>query len=91
MKTNYIPAIVTLSAGFVDCLVALYNHLNFKTFVWQLLLVLLLFFVIGCIIQMIMDKNFNAMEEDAEADVDAEENPEESDVETESEEMENNP
>ncbi len=63
MKTNGIPAIVMLLAGFVDCLIAIRTHMTLGSFTRQLFLVLLIFYVIGCIVKLILDRNMKAMED----------------------------
>ena len=63
MKTNGIPAIVMLLAGFVDCLIAIRRHMTLGSFTRQLFLVLLIFYVIGCIVKLILDRNMKAMED----------------------------
>ena len=63
MKTNGIPAIVMLLAGFVDCLIAIRTHMTLGNFTRQLFLVLLIFSVIGCTVKLILDRNMKAMEE----------------------------
>lgn len=63
MKTNGIPAIVMLLAGFVDCLIAIRTHMTLGSFTRQLFLVLLIFYVIGCTVKLILDRNMKAMEE----------------------------
>lgn len=63
MKTNGIPAIVMLLAGFVDCLIAIRTHMTLGNFTRQLFLVLLIFYVIGCTVKLILDRNMKAMEE----------------------------
>lgn len=64
MKTNGVPAIVMLSAGFVDCVLAIYTHMSLWNFTRQLLVVLILFYIIGCVIKMILDRNFKDMEQE---------------------------
>ena len=63
MKTNGVPAIVMLLAGFVDCLIAIRTHMTLGNFTRQLFLVLLIFYVIGCTVKLILDRNMKAMEE----------------------------
>lgn len=63
MKTNGIPAIVMLLAGFVDCLIAIRTHMTLGNFTRQLFLVLLIFYVIGCTVKLILDRNMKVMEE----------------------------
>ena len=64
MKTNGVPAIIMLAAGFIDCVIAILTHMSLWNFTRQLLLVLVLFYVIGCVVKMIIDRNFKDMEED---------------------------
>lgn len=64
MKTNGVPAIIMLAAGFIDCVIAILTHMSLWNFTRQLLLVLVLFYVIGCMVKMIIDRNFKDMEDD---------------------------
>ena len=43
MKTNGVPAIIMLAAGFIDCVIAILTHMSLWNFTRQLLLVLVLF------------------------------------------------
>ena len=61
MKVKCVPAIVTLSAGLVDCIVSIHYHLDTYTYLKQLFLVLILFYFIGCILQWILDFGINKM------------------------------
>ena len=66
MKTNGVPAIIMLAAGFIDCVIAILTHMSLWNFTRQLLLVLVLFYVIGCVVKMIIDRNFKDTEESKE-------------------------
>lgn len=69
MKVKCVPAIVTLSAGLVDCMISFSYHLDSFSFLKQLLIVLILFYFIGCILQWILDFGMQKMkdkEEDTE-------------------------
>lgn len=63
MKTKQIPAVVMLLAGFVTCIVAIFQGIELGKFLKILLLVLIGFYVSGCIIKVILDRNFKDMEE----------------------------
>ena len=63
MKTKQIPAVVMLLAGFVTCIVAIFQGIELGKFLRILLLVLIGFYVCGCVIKVILDKNFKEMEE----------------------------
>ena len=66
MKVKCVPAIVTLSAGLVNCIVSIHYHLDTYTFLKQLLFVLILFYFVGCILQWILDFGINKMEDKKE-------------------------
>ncbi len=63
MKTNGVPAIVMLLAGFTDCIIAIRTHMTLGSFTRQLFLVLLIFYVIGCMVKLILDRNIDKMED----------------------------
>lgn len=63
MKTNGVPAIVMLLAGFTDCIIAIRTHMTLESFTRQLFLVLLIFYVIGCMVKLILDRNIDKMED----------------------------
>ena len=62
MKTNGVPAIIMLAAGFIDCVIAILTHMSLWNFTRQLLLVLVLFYVIGCVVKMIIDRQKKTQE-----------------------------
>ena len=64
MKTKSIPAIVMLAAGFVTCIAGLLTHIESIRFFKILLAVLVIFYIIGCIVKAIIDRNFKEMEEE---------------------------
>lgn len=66
MKTKCVPAIMTLSAGLIDCIISIYYHLDSFSFLKRLLLVLVLFYLIGCILQLILDIGMQKMEDEKE-------------------------
>lgn len=66
MKTDNIPALVMLSAGAVDCVFAIRNHLNLRDFLIELLIVLVIFYIAGLLIRYIVDRNFKEIELDEE-------------------------
>lgn len=68
MKTKPIPAIVMLIAGFVTCIMSIRYHLELKVFTKTLLLVLIVFYLLGIVIKIILDKNFPEMKEEQEED-----------------------
>ena len=81
MKTNFVPAIVMLIAGGVYCLLGIYYQIPLMDFLVQLLIILLVFWIIGGIIRMVLDRFMGEIKTKDEA--------EETDSETEEEESEN--
>ena len=63
MNTRSIPAIVMLAAGFVACIVGILQHFSFGMFTKTLLLVLIGFYLLGCILRLILDKGFRIMQD----------------------------
>lgn len=90
MKTKSIPAIIMLVAGFVACIAGMNAHMEVADFLKMLLIVLVVFYVMGCIVKQIVDKNFTEIKEDETTDGEETEEEEESeaDEETESDEEE---
>ena len=63
MYTKPIPAIIMLTAGFVTCIVGIVQHFSFGTYVKTLLLVLIGFYLLGCIVKLVLDKGFRVMDD----------------------------
>lgn len=85
MKTKPIPAIVMLVAGLVVCIAGMVGHMETGRFVKMLLVVLIVFYIIGGIVKLLIDKNFKDMEEET---TDGEETPAEAEEKEEKEEPE---
>lgn len=83
MKTKDIPAIVMLLAGGVYCLLGILCQIPLMEFSVQLLLVLLLFWMMGGIVRMVLDKFVGEIEDEAK-----DEEAEEKDAEGESDDSE---
>lgn len=63
MKTRSIPAIIMLTAGFVTCIVGILQHFSSGMFIKTLLLVLIGFYLFGCIVKLVLDKGFRIMQD----------------------------
>ena len=63
MKTNYVSAIVMLLAGGIYCLFGIYNGVPLMDFCVQLLIVLIIFWIIGGIIRMVLDRFMGEIED----------------------------
>lgn len=73
MKTKPIPAIVMLVAGFVTCIMSIRYHLELKEFTKTLLLVLIVFYLLGIVVKIILDKNFPQMSKEEQEETTEEE------------------
>lgn len=66
MKTKQIPAIIMLIAGLVTSIAAVINHMETVQFLKILIVVLIVFYIIGCVGKVILDRNFKEeVEEEA--------------------------
>lgn len=66
MNTKPVPAIIMLIAGLVACIVSFMQQLSFGSFVRTELLVLVLFYILGCIVRLILDRGFYVMQDPLE-------------------------
>lgn len=66
MKTKYIPALVMLTAGLIDCLYTMFSGLSLLDFTKRLLIVLIVFYILGVVIKIIIDMNFKNMNDSVE-------------------------
>lgn len=76
MKTKQVPAIIMLIAGLVVSIVAAATHMETMQFLKILVIVLVVFYIAGCVVKVILDKNFKEEVEDAGSETEAEENEE---------------
>lgn len=90
MKTKEIPAIVMLLAGGVYCLIGIRYQIPLMDFTVQLLIVLLVFWMIGGIVRMVLDRFMGEIEvkTDAEEESEADETDAKEDSEGEESEKE---
>ena len=68
MKTKSVPAIIMLTAGFIACIAGMYAHMEVAGFMKMLLIVLIVFYILGCIVKMVLDKNFAEVPEEETTD-----------------------
>ena len=64
MKTKQVPIIITLIAGFLTCVIGFATQMETAQFVKTWVIVLVSFYILGCIAKLLLDKNFK--EEDIE-------------------------
>ena len=85
MKTKPIPAIIMLIAGFVACVIGICQHMDMELFLKTVLITMIVFFVLGQIVRIILDRNIEKMADPKEEETEeTEENT--SDDETEEKE-----
>lgn len=58
MKTKHIPALIALAAGLVTCIISFLDQVSVEKFARNLCLVIVLFYIFGCVVKLILDKNF---------------------------------
>lgn len=63
MNRRAIPAIIMLIGGFCSCVIGILNHMDSAAYMKMLFIVLIIFYIIGCIVKVIIDKNFPEMTE----------------------------
>lgn len=66
MKTNAVPAVIMLTAGLIDCILSFYEHVSLFVFTRRLLIVLVIFYILGCVVKIVLDCNFKEMGEPEE-------------------------
>ena len=86
MKTKDIPAIVMLLAGAVYCLIGIRYQIPLMDFLVQLLIILLIFWIIGGIVRMFLDRFMGEIEDKSRSEEDEE--TEETDADDENAESE---
>jgi len=63
MKTKQIPAMVTLFAAFVMCIISYVNDFSLSFFIRAMFCVLLGFFILGVVIKVILDMNISQVDD----------------------------
>lgn len=61
MNTKPIPAILALLAGFVICIMSFIQHVDTVVFAKRFVIVCIIFFVIGTVVKIVIDMNFQEM------------------------------
>jgi len=72
MKTKYIPPIIMLAAGLIRAIAGVFYRQDIKDFLWSILIVMVIFYIIGSIVKVVLDKSIIIAEEEKapEDDVD---------------------
>ena len=58
MKTKQVPIIITLIAGLAICIIGFLTRMETKQFVKTWVIVLIIFYILGCVAKLLLDKNF---------------------------------
>ncbi len=66
MKTKTLPVILMLVAGAIACILGFVYHYETTDFFSMVLIVLVVFYMLGCIVKGIIDKNFSDFGKEAE-------------------------
>lgn len=64
MKTKAVPSVVMLAAGGIRCVAGAINKEDTISFLWSLILTMIIFYMIGIGAKIVLDKNFKEMLED---------------------------
>jgi flagellar biosynthesis/type III secretory pathway M-ring protein FliF/YscJ len=67
LKWRNLPAIVTLLAGFVTCIITIRSGYALNTMLWTLIVVMLVFYVASLVIRAVLVHFFKEKAEDEEA------------------------
>lgn len=65
MKTKQIPILITLAGGLLTCILGFVMQMETNQFVKTLVIVLISFYILGCIAKVVLDKNFKEETEEA--------------------------
>lgn len=68
MKTKQIPAMVMLTAAFAMCIISYVNDFSLSFLIRAMFLVMIGFYLLGCVIKIILDRNLSQMDEKFTAD-----------------------
>ena len=67
MKTKQVPALVTLTAAFAMCIISYVNDFSLSFLIRTMFLVVIGFYILGCVIKIILDRNMSQMDEEITA------------------------
>ena len=76
-KFRNIPAIITLLAGFITCVIMIICQYSVISFLWILILVMVIFYVLGTLVRVILNRFFAEKLEENKDDSTQDENDEE--------------
>lgn len=62
-NTKVVPALITLVAVFISCIISIIQGASFSIFVQRLLIVFIIFIILGTLIKMLLDYSFKTMDD----------------------------
>ena len=65
MNTKQVPIIITLAAGLITCIIGVVMHMETGQFVKTWGIVLISFYILGCVAKLVLDHNFKEEAEEA--------------------------
>lgn len=66
MKTKYIPSIIMLVAGLIRAIAGVFYRQDIKDFLWSILIVMIIFYIIGSVVKVVLDKQVVVEDEEKE-------------------------
>lgn len=66
MKTKHIPVLLMLAAGLITCIVSFFSQVSRMTFVRNFSLALVLFYILGFVIRLVLERNLLKEDEEEE-------------------------
>ena len=85
MKTKTLPVILMLVAGAIACILGFVYHYETTDFFVMVLIVLVVFYILGCIVKGIIDRNFSDFGKEEESLTEESEEKENTESESEKE------
>lgn len=86
-KFRNLPAIVTLLAGFIACVIMIKGRYELVGFLWRLVLVMVVFYAFGLLISVILNVAFKEAEKKKEGETQADDAENEEDTQEQSSEV----
>ena len=86
-KFRNLPAIVTLLAGFIACVIMIKDRYELVGFLWRLVLVMVVFYAFGLLIRVILNVAFKEAEKKKEGETQEDDAENEEDTQEQSSEV----
>ncbi len=73
MNTKPIPAVLSLLAGCLVCIISFVQHVDMVVFAQRFIIAAIVFFILGTVAKIVLDRNFKEEEPPSEDDEDEDE------------------